>query len=368
MSIIESAEFVRYNANTSGRRTGDCVKRALSAAFGIDYNAIARELIDTMKKLGYEKWNITPVYKTVIHKHGGEGPVYIDDSMTLAEFVDNVAAKDTKHAYLVETGKVHVNHIVCVIGDTIFDSWDSRKERVFYYYTVPFRQVQLSDIEPILNSFETGEYIEDCVHSEFMRLCVNKYKLPKDRCDIGSFKLGHDGHTIKLRCVFNIPETWSDKVGMYVVRWNYVFKPTTPEEDIDKIIQTTTKTRVYDRLYAIMQEEAKAKEAYETSQLVGPDAKYYHDTHYMLPIEEKFYNTLPGWVRPLIRRIDVQMPGQYNDSYTLVINPLPSDPKHPKDYRIEFNHYNAEPIRKMLQRYKETYEIPYEDYDLYEEY
>ena len=48
---IESAELVRYNANSSGKMSPDCVKRALSLAFDVPYSQIAKMLNEEMKKM-----------------------------------------------------------------------------------------------------------------------------------------------------------------------------------------------------------------------------------------------------------------------------------------------------------------------------
>ena len=41
---ISSADYVNYNANSRGNNVGDCVKRALSMAFDMDYNQTSKEL------------------------------------------------------------------------------------------------------------------------------------------------------------------------------------------------------------------------------------------------------------------------------------------------------------------------------------
>lgn len=63
---IYSAEYKMYNANNGGENVGDCVNRASSLAFNIDYNEAHRRLVDKMHEYDRMSWKIYPVYEAVI--------------------------------------------------------------------------------------------------------------------------------------------------------------------------------------------------------------------------------------------------------------------------------------------------------------
>lgn len=139
--FIRSADYVQYNANNRGTRTGDCVKRALSLAFDMSYSDIGKLLNEKMKEKRVYKWNIPSVYKSVAKELGASAWIDVTGEdgkpMKLSDWVDNYA--DSSKTYLVHTGPLrHVgegysvkrNHIVCVRDGKVWDSWDSRNEYV----------------------------------------------------------------------------------------------------------------------------------------------------------------------------------------------------------------------------------------------
>ena len=66
--------------------------------------------------------------------------------------------------------------------------------------------------------------------------------------------------------------------------------------------------------------------------------------------------------------MNIQNPGQYSDSYSVWIRPLPSDTRSYPRNRIIFESYDALMMKDMLRRYKSKGEVPFEDYEPWEEY
>lgn len=91
---IYSAEYKMYNANNRGKRVGDCVNRAISLAFNIDYNEAHRRLVDKMHEYKCNSWKIYPVYEAVILdlSHDILSPTEVIDDMTVSEFIDKYAS------------------------------------------------------------------------------------------------------------------------------------------------------------------------------------------------------------------------------------------------------------------------------------
>ena len=77
---------------------------------------------------------------------------------------------------------------------------------------------------------------------------------------------------------------------------------------------------------------------------------------YLSTQERKFFNTLPGWAKPLVTYLSIQQPGQYPDSYEMYMVPLPDDTKHDRSDTIMLQGWNAADIKHNLEHYKETFE------------
>lgn len=137
------------------------------------------------------------------------------------------------------------------------------------------------------------------------------------------------------------------------------------EDEAVSHAQKIAKIRTYDRMYAIGDQEKKLKEAEEVKKNMG-SATDQRALRWLTPREEKFVNSLPGWVKPLITYVSVQDPGVYADSYRLTIRPLPSGAK--SEGEITFYGMQSWAIKDMLKRYREKGEIPDVDYSVYEEY
>ena len=59
-------KLIYYNANTHNVHSGDCVKRAISLAFNLDYEYIAKLLRQKAKELRINSWQVPSVFIPVI--------------------------------------------------------------------------------------------------------------------------------------------------------------------------------------------------------------------------------------------------------------------------------------------------------------
>lgn len=133
------AEFKLYNANTQNRSTSDCIIRALALAYSEDYDKVHRDLNAIKRKLGYSKYNISPVYEAYMQDQGHvtkDTPEGLDlfPDITVGEFADSIVSG----TYILVCGKTYgtVDHAVVVIDGDIYDSWHSEGEYVKYVYII----------------------------------------------------------------------------------------------------------------------------------------------------------------------------------------------------------------------------------------
>lgn len=360
---IQTAEYKRYNANNRGTHTGDCVKRALSMAFDMSYVAVGKELNAIMKEKRASAWNANEVFEKFIRNHGGKFIINPDNTKTLEETVDELGSG----TYIFETSPKpgikagRGDHLVCSVEGQIFDSWDSRTQYVTCYWIIEGRAVlELSGIEEHLS--ELSEYAQEVITQH-----INKYFDKYQLHDIGQWsivKVRTDGFTIYVDVRVKLyPDGPEEKPLSYHFTLAYVFKPNTSIEDAEKQIKQITQTRIYDRFYTIIKQLNDHREAMDLFRQAGHEP---HDGPF-LPykgLEERFFNSLPGWVKPFVTYVSIQQPGAYSDSYELTILPLPGDPRRDK---ISFEGYDSKDIRAQLDIYKtEDFARPGDDYSVYE--
>ena len=370
MQYIESAELVRYNANSSGRKTGDCVKRAISLAFDLTYNEVAKLLINKMKSTrGQDKWNVRPVFEAVIKDLAPNAKHYVaEEAKKLTDFVDEDV--DPNKVYLILTGKKlgQTDHLVCVRDKKIWDSWNSANEIVNDWYELTRTSTkQFTDIKDHMKELATY-VMQDIVNNEIVNYMV-KRKWSYGPIDIEMYIKEYQLIADAAICLEK--NDWINKRRYYNFRIVVPLAPTMTVEDATEFIKKMAKQRTYDKMYTIDTEEKRLKEQEEIKKEMDYEGyePYRNDIYsYRTPQEEKFLHSLPAWVSPLVEYIDIQNPGQYSDSYRVKIKPLPKDPRHTKDSVLWFEGYQAYQVRDMLKRYKDTFEVPGEDYDWHEEY
>lgn len=368
---IQSAEYKRYNANNRGTHTGDCVKRALSMAFDMDYTAVGKQLNIIMKTLRAPAWNIERVYAPFIKTHGGSPeyhafrnpatgePIDRDGiAITVDEWIDLLGQKGT---YILETHNKPKavgsgNHLTCVIDGKLFDSWDSRNQYVCGYYIVEGRkELELTNLEDHWS--ELIQMVEELMVAEG-RKYIQKYSIPNGSMSFAVPRI-KDGYTIYTSGTITTDD--GHNKHKYVFPVAVVLSPTMTLDAAKKKLVDTVKVRVYDRFYAInkgLKDEAEATQLYKDSGYTEKQNLWMYGGR-----EEKFFNSLPGWVKPFVTAVYVQSPGQYSDSYELYFMPIKGDPNPKKVYLWG---YDSAMIREELDMYKKDFSRPGEDYSVSE--
>lgn len=121
--------WIQYENNPQGKRTGDCVIRAIGKALGLDWEKVYLDL--SVQGLMMSDWgNSNPVWDAYLRSKGYKRyviPNKCPDCYTIRKFADE--HKDG--TYIVATG----SHVVAVTdGGNYFDSWDSGNEVPIYFY------------------------------------------------------------------------------------------------------------------------------------------------------------------------------------------------------------------------------------------
>ena len=123
------AEWKQFANNPAGRNVGDCSVRAVSKALDVDWET-AYVLI---AMAGYQMNHMpssNTVWGAVLRKNGFYRhvlPSTCPDCYTVGDFAD----EHPHGVYVVGTG----NHVVTIVDGTAFDSWDSRREIVSYFWS-----------------------------------------------------------------------------------------------------------------------------------------------------------------------------------------------------------------------------------------
>lgn len=123
------AELKQYNPNPAGRNVGDCAIRAVAKALDLDWET-AYVLISMAGYQMNDMPSSNSVWGAVLRKNGFYRhvlPSTCPDCYTVGDFAD----EHPQGVYVVGTG----NHVVTIVDGTAFDSWDSRREIVSYFWS-----------------------------------------------------------------------------------------------------------------------------------------------------------------------------------------------------------------------------------------
>ena len=123
------AELKQYNPNPAGRNVGDCAIRAVAKALDLDWET-AYVLISMAGYQMNDMPSSNSVWGAVLRKNGFYRhvmPSTCPDCYTVEDFAD----EHSHGVYVVGTG----NHGVTIVDGTVFDSWDSRREIVSYFWS-----------------------------------------------------------------------------------------------------------------------------------------------------------------------------------------------------------------------------------------
>lgn len=119
--------FIEYNPNPEGKRTDDCVVRAITKVTGYDWERVYAELaVQGMKY--HDLFEKNYVWINYLRGKGYSRfviPNTCPDCYTVAQFAED----HPRGTFLLGTG----THVVAVIDGDYYDTWDSGHEVPVFY-------------------------------------------------------------------------------------------------------------------------------------------------------------------------------------------------------------------------------------------
>ena len=126
-------DFVEYNANPKGRKTGDCVVRAICTALREPWEDTYKGMLEVALDTGYAI-SCTDNFTEYLKRKGYEkqkmpkrenGKKY-----TVEEFADEIAKP--KPTYVVNIA----NHTTVIRNKNLYDLWNCRRKSVLNYWII----------------------------------------------------------------------------------------------------------------------------------------------------------------------------------------------------------------------------------------
>lgn len=121
--------YTYYNPNPDGKRTGDCVIRAIARVTGGTWEEIYAALaVQGMRD--HEMPSTNAVWGNYLKAQGFKRRL-LPDTCPDCYTVEKFARDNYQGAYIAATG----SHVVAVVDGDYYDAWDSGNEVVTYYWT-----------------------------------------------------------------------------------------------------------------------------------------------------------------------------------------------------------------------------------------
>lgn len=117
-------KFQYYQPNPSGRNVGDCTVRALSKALNQTWEKTFVGLCLEGFMLG-DMPSANSVWGSYLRRNGYQRNLAPDD-ITVSEFSDS----NSNGVYILALS----GHVVCVVDNVLYDSWNSGNEIVLYFW------------------------------------------------------------------------------------------------------------------------------------------------------------------------------------------------------------------------------------------
>lgn len=341
---IESA-YKRYNANTRDSDVGDCVKRALTVAYSMDYDEVSRELNRISREKGMA-WNLYWVFAEFIARRGDAFRAVTP--CTAEEFCQ----EHPSGVYLILVGKSNsgaTSHIAAVVNGDLYDSWNSSNWFVQKAATVTSGSSEVFELDSAAIFEELMKFLDS--YLEVLNQKVQKdSNMTFSRIDVSKW----DKYTgwFFLKCKLGATPDNSKWLSNVTLRHEITIKlnPRLSEEKNISSLKAKLKQKTYDWAYNIHKElvDASASESAE----FHPD---YRGSRSKLM-------TFPEWARSRITYFADDGNPEYTDKYTMYMQALPRDPRDPEGEReVTFRADTLRELKGQLEDYKDRFARP--DYD-----
>lgn len=343
MKRVIQAGYKHYNANSRENYVGDCVKRTLTIAYGLDYDQVSKELNKIKRDLGHDAYNISPVYNTFIARHGfikkgSRSAFNLPNSITVAEICDIF----TEGTYIVTCGPKpgYTNHIVAILNGDFWDSWDCSDNYVgTIYYIDESTDLNLSDVT-------VDDIGEDLM--QHVRTCLEKSqkKMPYATFDY-SEQDRSDKYTFQQTVVCKLDK---NQIGLghadyYRPSYTYTVKinPRLSKEENIRSLKEKLWYKIREWAYSVRKE---VEDDIAISKLTTNP--YFHgDTELLVK--------LPEWCRQLITYARDNGSSEHYDRYELDMEALPNDPRIDENPGVMFYADTITELRQNLEDYRKHF-------------
>lgn len=122
--------FINYNANPSGKATGDCVIRAISTVTGLPWRTVHWDLAQLSNER-YQMMDDNVVWHEYLYDLGFDVKTIGWPCARVKDFCRCFP----RGWYILGTGK----HVIAVIDGDYYDTWDSGNEIAVFYWQLERR-------------------------------------------------------------------------------------------------------------------------------------------------------------------------------------------------------------------------------------
>lgn len=346
------AKYISYNANTRNKDVGDCTKRALSLAFGLDYDEVSRELNQIKRGQGQTEYNLDSVWTKFTDRRNVK---FIKDNRGIN--LDEFCQEHPTGTYLILTGRptrYHSNHIVCVIDGNIYDSWNSGNQKVFEYALVT--STASDGWDP--NAVTIGDMADDlCQYiKDYCAQLFNKYYAYLDKLELRSWRI-KDDTTGVFRVGVQVLGEDDHKFSSYrsgVIYIHEVIAKINIKLSFEQNLTTLKKKikqKIYDWLYNIV-DDLKAAQTVRTINF----SKY--ADRWMSSSDKRFMTKLPQWSWPYINTLSTDEGRWTGYKYRVIMDRLPDDPNRDRYVDITFFADTLTELKSFMNEYHDTFKEP----------
>lgn len=123
--------YIKYNANSKNKKTGDCVVRAICTALNKSWVDTYTDLFNNTIKYGYSvssKENFKKYLKQLGYEMKKQPKKYDNTKYTVKEFINTCGKSNTTYIISV-TG-----HLTVVINGILYDTWDCSNKKMGNYW------------------------------------------------------------------------------------------------------------------------------------------------------------------------------------------------------------------------------------------
>lgn len=346
-----TADLKYYNANTRDASVGDCVKRALTVAYSMDYDKVSAELNRIKRSIGAGGYNWNLVYDKFLESRGDKLERVQGEEITVREFCE----EHPTGVWIITCGKnspiahgAHSSHMAAIVNGNVYDSWDSQNYYIFKYTQVKTGRSDEYEMDVDDIHEELTEYLKDYAEKLSLKCpeCMRPIRVlesyDKDNRytyeQIIRIKLGvlpDDPHRTIL------PWSWNEGrnlVHVIIVKMN----PRMSVEENLKSLKAKCKQKLYDWVYEIRR-VILAAERYNSAEI---NPRFRGDRALLMK--------LPDWAIPHVTGTEDATGGDYY-SFVVDMEAFPEDPRYEENPEVTFYADSMTELKEQMNDYKNHY-------------